>query len=331
MEKVVLAGIDVSARELVVAVDRGRARVQVRTLANDAEGHQRLVRWLRGRKRRCRVLVEATGIYSLDVSLALQRAEGIEVMVANPRTTRDFARAQLQRSKTDRTDARTLLEFVRRMAFVSWEPPTREILDLQALSRRISGLLCIRAQEKNRLHAHSHVAERTRAIRQSLERHIDHVNQEIELLTQEALALIAGQPDLERWYGQLVSVPGIARASAVTLLAELAVLPDDMTARQWVAHAGLDPRHHESGASVRGHQRISKVGNRRLRAALFMPALVAVQHAPHVRAYYRALLDRGKKPKQAIVAVMRKLLHAIHGMAQNGTNFDGRKFFEMKA
>jgi transposase len=126
-------------------------------------------------------------------------------------------------------------------------------------------------------------------------------------------------------------VPGIARASAIALLAELAVLPGDMTARQWVAHAGLDPRHHESGTSVRGHTRISKVGNSRLCAALFMPALVAIQHAPTVRAYYQALLERGKKPKQAIVAVMRKLLHAIHGMVQHDADFDGRRFFAQKA
>ena len=115
------------------------------------------------------------------------------------------------------------------------------------------------------------------------------------------------------------------------MLAELAVLPADMSARQWVAHTGLDPRHYESGTSVHASARISKVGNRHLRAALFLPAMVASQHEPRVRAYYQKLIARGKKPMQALVAVMRKLLHSIHGMFQHDADFDGEKFFAQKA
>ena len=138
--------------------------------------------------------------------------------------------------------------------------------------------------------------------------------------------------------GLLPNVPGAQlrggrpklMASALRLLAELCVLPADMTPRQWVAHAGLDPRHFESGSSVRAPTRISKVGNRHLRAALFMPAMVAARYEPRVRAYYEKLIERGKKPLQAIVAVMRKLLHAIHGMLEHDQDFNGEKFFAMK-
>ena len=134
-------------------------------------------------------------------------------------------------------------------------------------------------------------------------------------------------PWIKRCFELLVSVKGIADASAIALLAELAVLPEDMTTRQWVAHAGLDPRHFESGSSVRAPTRISKVGNRHLRAALFMPAMVAARYEPCVRAYYEKLIERGKKPLQAIVAVMRKLLHAIHGMFRHDAIFNGEKFY----
>jgi transposase len=271
--------------------------------------------------------VEATGIYHLDLCLALEQAKGIEVMVANPRTTKDFARAQLRRSKTDRTDALSLLEFVRRMDFEVWVPPTSSILALRAFSRRIQALLVTRAQEKNRLHADASVQATPLAIRESIERHIDAINKEIEALTQSALEVVRGDVSLDRRYARLVSVKGIAQASAITLLAELAVLPSDMAARQWVAHAGLDPKHSESGTSIQAAVRISKVGNRHLRAALFLPAMVASQHEPRVRAFYQKLLARGKKPMQALVAVMRKLLHAIHGMFQHDADFDGTKFF----
>ncbi len=331
MKKVLLCGIDISSKELVVAIDSGSGRVWEGVFPNDSAGHRKLIRRLTRTKAEVRVCVEATGIDHLDLCLALEQAKGIEVMVANPRATKDFARAQLRRSKTDRTDAQSLLEFVRRMDFEPWSPPNRSILGLRALSRRIQALLVTRAQEKNRLHADESVELTPAAIRDSIDRHIDALNAEIEALTESALEGVHADAVLDRRFAHLVSVKGIAQASAITLLAELSVLPANMSARQWVAHSGLDPKHSESGTSVKGRVRISKIGNRHLRAALFLPAMVASQHEPRVRAYYEKLLARGKKPMQALVAVMRKLLHAIHGMFLHDADFDGTKFFAERA
>lgn len=89
-------------------------------------------------------------------------------------------------------------------------------------------------------------------------------------------------------------MPGSRRSavpSAEQILAELMTLPDDMTARQWVAHSGLDPRHVESGSSVVKKPRISKEGNKYIRQALYMPALVATCHEPNIKGYYRNLID----------------------------------------
>ena len=331
MKKFLLCGVDVGSRELAIAIDPGSGRVWEGVFPNNPAGHRKLIRRLTRSKATARVCVEATGIYHLNLCLALEQTKGIEVMVANPRTTKDFARAQLRRSKTDRTDALSLLEFVRRMDFELWVPPSSSILALRALSRRIQALLVTRAQEKNRLHADQAVEVTPLAIRESIERHIAAINGEIEVLTQSALEGVHADSELDRRFSLLVSVKGIAEASAITLLAELSVLPADMTARQWVAHSGLDPKHSESGTSVKGRVRISKVGNRHLRAALFLPAMVASQHEPRVRAYYEKLLAKGKKPMQALVAVMRKLLHAIHGMFQHDADFDGTKFCGEKA
>jgi transposase len=124
---------------------------------------------------------------------------------------------------------------------------------------------------------------------------------------------------------------GIATTSALRILAELAVLPADMTPRQWVAHAGLDPRALDSGTSLHKPARISKKGNRHLRAALYMPAMVAVREEPDVQRFYQKRLAGGLKPIQALVAVGRKLLHAIHGMWSSNRNFDGKKFCAMSA
>jgi len=326
MKKFLLCGIDVGSKELVVAIDPGRGKVWEGVFPNTAAGHGTLVRRLTRTRNLARVRVEATGIYLLDLALALERADGIAVMVANPRATRDFARAQLRRSKTDRTDAASLLAFVRRMDFAAWTPPRSAILALRALSRRIQALLVTRAQEKNRLHADPVTEATPAAIRESIERHVEAIDTEIDTLTAAALEHVRRDALLRTRFDHLLSIKGIAEANAVTIVAELSVLPADMSARQWVAHAGIDPRHHESGTSAQAPGRVSKVGNRRLRAASFLPAMVAAQYELRIRAYYQQLLARGKKPMQALVAVMRKLLHAIYGMFLHEADLDGSKF-----
>ena len=324
----VFVGIDVSARTLVVALERdhqpGRQR---REFLNTAVGHEGLIQWLSKSATAVQVCIEATGLYSLDLALALHRAEGIEVMVANPRAIADFAKALLQRSKTDQLDAEVMLEFARRMPFVAWQPPSSPQLELRALMRRITGLKLVSQQEKNRLHSVSQSAEITPLVRKDIQSHLVQLERHIEKLEHQAETIVQADRELARQFCHLVSVRGIARVSALHLLAELVVLAPDMTARQWVAHAGLDPRHHESGTSVHKPTRISRAGNRYLRSALFMPALVATQHDPNIRAFYQKLVDHGKTKLQAIVAVMRKLLHALHGMLRTDSDFVGEKFF----
>ena len=152
MKKQDRVGIDVSARSLEVCLERGgkRRRLEV---ANDDEGHRKLVRLLSKGGRSARVALEATGVYHLDLARALQAHARIEVMVVNPAVMRDFARALVQRSKTDVDDAEVGLEFVSRMPFTSWESPPQALFDLRALSRRISGLIDVTVAEQNRLHA----------------------------------------------------------------------------------------------------------------------------------------------------------------------------------
>ena len=135
--------------------------------------------------------------------------------------------------------------------------------------------------------------------------------------------------ELARAFAHITSIKGIAEAAGIQLLAELGGLPKDMSTRQWVAHAGLDPRQFQSGTSVHKPARISRTGNAHLRRALFLPAMVASRWEPNVKAFYEKLLTKGKTKMQALVAVMRKLLHAIHGMLRHDRDFDGEKFFAM--
>ena len=85
------------------------------------------------------------------------------------------------------------------------------------------------------------------------------------------------------------------------------------------------PFYRTSGTSVQKRPRISRGGSRHLRRALYMPALVALRREPHLRAFYQRLLSRGKARLQAVVAVMRKLLHALFAMFRSNQSFDGSK------
>ena len=329
MKQVNDVGVDVDSQALVCAMQRAGQRLPVASFDNNAAGHKKFIRWVTKGARSARVCLEATGIYSLEFALVLHHAKNVQVMVVNPRAIKDFSRACMQRAKTDAVDAGGILEYLQRMPFTAWQPPAPEILELQAINRRIVQLTTERTREKNRRHASQFAGTSADAIAHDIEINIRHLERRIERMHDSGLQLVRRVPALATKLAHLISAKGIGEASAMRLLAELLVLPDDLAAPQWVAHAGLDPRPYESGTSVHRPRRITKVGNRHLRAALYMPALVAIQHEPNVKAFYNKLVSRGKKPMQAVVAVMRKLLHAIWGMLKHDQDFDGNKFFKL--
>lgn len=318
-------GIDVSSKTLAVDV-AGKAP---REFPNTPLGHRALLTWLRRGPLPLRVCLEATGLYGLDLALALAAA-GIPLMVANPRSARNFARALMQRSKSDPLDAVVLREYAARMPFEPWQPPSPQALKLIAAARRMQALTHMLAAEKNRLHAASLSHTVPSLVRFDIRRSIQNMERAVERLTQGVLLFILDDPQLARRKQLLVSIPGIGTTSAIHLLAELLHLGPDAGVRQWVAYAGLDPHAHTSGTSVARKPRVSKAGNASLRRALYMPALVATRHEPHLRGFYQHLLQRGKAKLQALVAVMRKLLHAIFGMFKHDTPYDGSKLYALQ-
>jgi transposase len=326
MSTVIPAGIEISAKTLHVGL-RLDGHVEKREFPNTAAGHRKIRTFLRRRGAVVRVCMEATGVYGLDLALALEGAPGLELMVANPRSVHDFARARMQRSKDDDLDLDLLIDYAARMPFRPWLRPSAAALQLRSLMRTVRGLVNDRTAAKNRLHAVTACTALSPVCQRELQRLIEAQGCAIARLEAEAQRLVAADPALAQRAALLITIRGIGPRTALALLGELAGLPDDLDRRQLVAHAGLDPRHVRSGTSVELKPRISKVGNRRLREALFLPALVAIQREPRTRAFYDALLQRGKAPRQAQVAVMRKLLHAVWGVLHYLTPFDPARLF----
>jgi transposase len=325
-KSMVYCGIDVSAATLAVAVQQQDQRFEERIFDNTASGHKTLIRWLHKRKARVRVSLEATGIYSLDLALALDKAEGIEVAVLNPKLIHRFAQT-LRRSKTDSADAQVLAEYSARMPFTPWSAPGLSGLQLRSISRHIQSLVVEYARQNNRLHAAEKSALTPRCVVQDLKRSMASLQLRLARLRSAAIELVRRDKAMQESFELLIGMPGIAAISALQLLGELAPLSPEMSARQWVAHSGLDPSHRESGTSVHKPSRISRAGNRHLRRALHMPALVAVRHDPHLKAFYESLLGRHKAKMQALIAVERKLLHAIYGIFKTRMPYDGNKLF----
>lgn len=317
-------GIEVSARQLTVRWRQQGRDLPQRTFDNTPRGHQALRRWFGRSGCPIRICVEATGRYSLDLCLTLHQAR-LPLMVANPRAVRHFAQALMRRSKNDRLDTDVLCEFAARMPFQPWHPPSPLALKLVAMARRLEDLTEIAVAEKNRLHAASVAQALPRLVRLDVARSIAQQQRALKRLTLSAQELILSDALLSERYRLLLSIPGFGAISALHVLAELMLLAPDLDVRQWVAGAGLDPRQFSSGTSVEKVVRISKAGNSHLRHALYMPALVAVRHDPHLRAFYEKLLARKKTKLQALVAVMRKFLHAIFGMFKHRQPYLGQK------
>lgn len=325
-EAIHYCGIDVSAETLEVAIEQDNLRFGHRSFDNRASGHKELVAWLQKRKALVRVSLEATGVYSLDLALALHAADGIEVAVLNPKIVHRFAET-LRRSKTDAADAEVLADYTRRMPFVAWSAPSQNSLHLRAVSRYVDGLTVQHTRENNRLHAAQASVATHRCVIQDLKRSLASIERRIHKLRREALLVVRSDESIRQRFDLLIGIPGIAAVSAIQILSELLLLPPNLTAREWVAHSGLDPAHQVSGTSVRKPSRISRAGNRHLRRALYMPALVAVRLDPHLKDFYERLIGRHKARLQALVAVSRKLLHAIYGIFRTQTPYEGQKLF----
>lgn len=321
-------GIDVGCKELVIVeLVKGKAR-KAKSFENSPVGHQAIIQLIEKLKGNTRVCIEATGIYHFDLAIALSQSKQLEVMVINPKSAHNFAKVLMTRSKTDAIDAENLAHYAERMPFNVWTCPADEVLDLRAIARRITAISKQKTQAKNQLHALEFTRKTPQLVIEQTQALIDILESQVIILREAALELMQENKELEQAYSLITSIKGIAHASAIQILSELMILPKDMTARQWVAHAGLDPRIFDSGTSVSKKPRISKVGNKYIRQALYMPALVASRFEPHIKGYYHHLInDNGLKKVQAICAVMRKLLHAIHGMLRAKSVFEGERFY----
>lgn len=300
-------GIDVSKDQVDVAV---RPTGQTWVVSQDDNGIQELVSQM-VELGPTLVLLESTGGMELSLVGALAAA-ALPVAVVNPRQVRDFARATGTLAKTDALDASVLAHFADAV-----RPSVRPLKDaetqvLNSLAVRRSQLMTMLVSEKNRL------GTAISAVRPRIEAHIAWLEEELADLDGELRQTLRQSPVWREKDDLLRTVPGVGEQLSLTLLAYLPEL-GNLNRRQIASLVGVAPFNRDSG-TLRG-QRTVWGGRSRVRAVLYMAALVSSRHNPVIRDFYQKLLAAGKAKKVALVACMRKLLVILNAILKHRSSW----------
>jgi transposase len=308
VEREVFVGVDVSKAHLDVGIS---GSVDTRRFSNTARGVSELVEFLcEGQP--ALVVMESTGGFEVPAAAAIAAA-GLAVVIANPRQVRDFAKATGQLGKTDELDAQILALFAERV-----RPPVRPLPD--AAARELDAILGRRRQiiemitaEKNRL------GFALRPVQNGIEKHIRWLERQLGDVDHDLDDLIRKGPIWKAKSDLLQDVPGVGPNLARTLIAELPEL-GRLSHKEIAALVGVAPFARDSGL-MRG-KRVVWGGRAPVRTALYLSIWSASKWNPFIRVFYQRLRAKGKPPKVAQVACMRKLLTILNAMVRDGRKWD---------
>ena len=301
----VFIGIDVSKAWVDVAV---RPTGEAWRVDQDQAGVEALVFRLQAMSPQC-IVMEATGGYEAPIAAALGAA-GLPVAVVNPRQVRDFARSQGKLAKTDRLDAAVIAHFGQASGVTGQALRSPEARALEGLVARRRQIIRMRTAGQQR---------RQRAlpvVREGIEEVIALLNRQVKEIDDELGRRLRESPLWREREDLLRSVPGIGPATVFNLLAELPEL-GSLDRREAAAVVGVAPLNRDSGKH-RGSRRCWG-GRGRVRAALYMAALVGVRYNPTLQEFYERLLRAGTPKKVALTACMRKLLTILNAMLKHHT------------
>lgn len=277
------------------------------------------------------IVLEPTGGYELAFALWARQLPGWQVHRPNPARVRAWARSQGFRAKTDRQDALLLARFgaSAQPALPVWQPLASEVSELEQLLRRRDEVADWLRREQRRSEQFEARPGASTTVRASVERLLKTLEDELAGLERAIAEQVQRHATMQAVQERLRTVPGVGTRVALPLLVACeryrALAGDQGTAKGVVAYVGLDPQPHESGTSVLRHARISRQGDRLLRARLYMGALGALRGDNPLRAFYQRLVARGKPKKLALLAAARKLLVWAWAVFTSGQPFDAAK------
>jgi transposase len=305
MKDKMFVGIDVCKKHLDIAI---RPTGKIWRVDNNAQGIKELVDEF-SKSAPELIVMEATGGYEMQAACELGAAN-LVVAVVNPRQARDFAKSLGRLAKTDKIDAMMLAHFGEAIRPEARKMPDEQAMRLQATLARRRQMIEMLIAEKNRLGT-AHIS-----LQAHIREHILWMENELKDIDLDTKAQIENSPIWEAKAKVTCSVSGVGRVTTVTLLADFPEL--GMLNRKKVsALAGLAPFNCDSG-NKQG-KRIIWGGRACVRNALYMATLSAIRCNPVIKAHYKNLIGKGKPPKVALVACMRKLLTILNAMIRDMT------------
>jgi transposase len=321
MEVVMLSvGIDISKASFDVAFF-AEVKYKNKQFNNDLKGFKALSKWLKPIKENGVLCMEATGVYGVMLAKYLHQHDE-KIIVANPIKTHSFAKMEMSRNKTDKADAQSIARYCKHIIDKGdldkslFKPKSEAFERLGYLVTRLEQMSKQLTQELNRL-----PVSLDKATTRSIKSMIKYINKQMLALEGTIQTLVKKDDDLNKQVELLTSIKGIGNKTAWAILAYLGDVSLFDNAKQVASFAGLNPKITQSGTSI-NKTSLSKVGHKKLRKSLYMPALVAAQYNPLLMDLYQRLQQRGKPKKVALCAVMRKLLVISYGVLKSEQPFD---------
>lgn len=269
----------------------------------------------------CRVLLEATGNYWIDLATKLDEA-GYLIRVVNPRRAHQFMGSLTSRGKSDTIDAKSLALMAEQQQFDLWKPPPLIYYELRDQLTRRDDIVCRITEVKNQRHAYKAKKTTSVAIFKSIAGELKALEFEKKTLEKELEHLTKKEAGWEETFNLLRTIKGIGLITACWLLVVTNNFQGCENVEQLINYIGLAPLPYESGKSVKGRGRLNKQSNGKMRKVLYMAALRATTCNEVVKVYYKRLVNESHKPKKvAVCAAMRKLILIAWSVVHNKVAF----------
>ena len=265
------------------------------------------------------VVMEATGYYHYLLAQFLFE-EDIKVSVVNPLSVKRFIQMKLAKVKTDKSDAKAICEYALANEVPLYTGRNKNQAECLQLLRLIDLFTKQSTALKNKIHGEKALGKPSKTVCHSLNRALKSVQKEISVLEAKLDKLVKEEDQAQLTL--LKSIPGMGQKTAILLIVLTEGFSNFENARQLCCHAGITPTIRQSGSSVRGRSRISKVGNKKLRSMLFLCSFSACKHNKACREIYERLVAKGKSKKLALIAVANKLLKQAFAIAKSGLPYD---------
>ena len=305
-------GLDIS-KDVFDVCDNNKGHYQFK---NSISGFKKLIKLL-DTDTIC--VMEATGYYHSRLAYFLLES-GIGVCVVNPLKIKRYIQMNLSKIKTDKSDSKMIQQYAVDCTPKLWTGQSKTQQANLQITRMLSVYNKQRTQLKNKIHGEEVLDYPSKAVLSSLKRSLKYLEKEMELLEIELLDNV--KKEYQDSLTLLKSIPGIGNKTALMLLVFTDGFERFESAKELCSYSGLTPIIRQSGSSINGRSRISKMGNAKLRNLLFMCSFNACKYNSACKALYDRIVAKGKSKKLALIAVCNKLLKQAFAVVKNGLPYD---------